>query len=166
MKLREKIRPPERFNHEQFYSPCSQRPLREPQKLDRPTFTPFNSDLPTAAFPTLDNAHPSRCDDEEGYEHEQYASTPTPFREHIRSEKKGEKEMEQDAKACLHSHPLESFENMIASNGELNPVYTRNMVILATMDRESSIDRAMADSDIDEVMADASEEEKMEVRWL
>ncbi|PYI06898.1 hypothetical protein BO78DRAFT_444801 [Aspergillus sclerotiicarbonarius CBS 121057] len=159
MRLRERIRPPERFNQEQFYSPCAQKPLRETQKPDRPEFIPFNSDLPPAAFPTLSNAHPPRREDEKEYERDRHVNNSKPLREHIQSDHNGENKLGEDAKARLQSYPPESFENLIASNGELNPVYMRNMAILATMDRESPIDGAMADSDIDDVMVDASYEE-------
>ncbi|RAK98631.1 uncharacterized protein BO80DRAFT_479524 [Aspergillus ibericus CBS 121593] len=163
MRLREKIRPPERFNQEQFSSPCPQKPLREPPTPDRPRFIPFNSNLPPAAFPTLDNATPPTRDDGQEYERGRHVSTSMPAREHTKSGHRGEKKLEEDAMACLQNHPPETFENLIASNGELNPVYMRNMAVLATMGRESPIDGAMADSDIDEVMLDASDEDKVEI---
>lgn len=52
---------------------------------------------------------------------------------------------------------MDEFENYVASNNELNPVYTSNMAIMRTVEENPYKD--MEDSDSDEVIEDMPETE-------
>ncbi|PYH98577.1 hypothetical protein BO71DRAFT_309149, partial [Aspergillus ellipticus CBS 707.79] len=168
MRLRERIRLPERFNQEQFLSPCSQRPLRETKTPGPANYVDFNPDLPPAAFPTLNDARPPPKDngdtqDHEGENHQRIGDQELP-----REETDCVVEIRRDD--CGHTDLAnmspEEIECMMASNGEHNPIYMRNMAIMAAAEDDDtlSIFRDREYSDVDEAMADSTNEEHAEWR--
>ncbi|PYH64148.1 uncharacterized protein BO88DRAFT_351474 [Aspergillus vadensis CBS 113365] len=163
MQLRNSIRPPERFNQDQFYSPCTQRSLRVPQTQDCIHSTPFDSNLPPAAFPTLDHpSPPSLRDKENGRWKGQEADLSKRSREQEKDDENTENKRVRGAATVVQTRPPASSQNCFLSNGDFNPVYRRNMTILANVGRESSIERYLMDSDMDEAMTDAPDEENIE----
>lgn len=168
MQLRSSIRPPKRFNQDQFYSPCTQKSLRAPQNQENQDCihsTQFDPNLPPAAFPTLEHPSPLSLRNKETEHWNEQEDDPS---KRPRKQEKGDEKTEDkrvgEANTGVQIRPLESGENCFLSNGDLNPVYRRNMTILANIGRESSIERYLMDSDVDEIMADAPGEENIEVR--
>ncbi|KAI2900353.1 hypothetical protein CBS76997_1142 [Aspergillus niger] len=166
MQLRSSIRPPKRFNQDQFYSPCIQKSLRAPQNQENQDCihsTQFDPNLPPAAFPTLDHSSPLslRHKETENWNEQEEDPSKRPRKQEKGDEKTEDKRVG-EANTGVQIRPLESGENCFLSNGDLNPVYRRNMTILANIGRESSIERYLMDSDVDEIMADAPGEENIE----
>ncbi|PWY77485.1 hypothetical protein BO70DRAFT_397771 [Aspergillus heteromorphus CBS 117.55] len=159
MRLRDSIRLPERFNQDQFLSPYPQKPLREPRTPRTVGYVDFNPNLPPATFPTLDKACPARqasdAQDHDGDNHSRVSGYKRPC-ERTYDNSKVQRRRGEDGKTELSS---EHIECMVASNGELNPIFMRNMAIMAAADEEPSIYRDMEDSDIDEDMVDVSNAE-------
>ncbi|KAL1856707.1 hypothetical protein Plec18170_003678 [Paecilomyces lecythidis] len=149
MRLRDRVRPPQRFESELFYQPT----LRRPATPAQPTYIDFNPNLPPAAFPTLTIPHPpekrqskfhgneQRHKDHEGdIQMDDAPGSPqrTLYR-HIDRETDDE----------LEDVPVEDVDNYLASNGPQNRVYSRNMAIMAESDHDSSTSTAMDDTDED-----------------
>lgn len=165
MQLRKSIRPPERFNQDQFYSPCTQRSLRVPQSQDCIHSTPFDPNLPPAAFPTLDHpSPPSLRDKERGHWKGQEADLSKRPRGQEKDDECTENKRVRGVDTGVQTRPPASGQNCILDNGDFNPVYRRNMTILANVGREPSIERYLMDSDMDVAMNDAPDEEDIEVR--
>ncbi|GAQ41813.1 hypothetical protein AtubIFM55763_002822 [Aspergillus tubingensis] len=163
MQLRNRIRPPERFNQDQFYSPCTQRSLRVPQNQDYIQSTQFDPNLPPAAFPTLDHlSPPSLRDKENGRWKGQEADLSKRPREQEKDGENTENKRVRGAGPGVQTRPPASSQSCFLSNGDFNPVYRKNMTILANVGRESSIERYLMDSDMDEAMTDAPDEEDIE----
>ncbi|KAI9038787.1 uncharacterized protein KD926_010243 [Aspergillus affinis] len=119
MKLRSSIRPPKRFNSEEFECPYSEVNLRRtPKSIERPPIIEFNPNLPPAAFPTLDKPRPPGSNDDK-IDNGQDSS---------------DEEMEFEDLAFTE------IENLKASNGPLNPIYLRNMALMANAGRGSHMD--------------------------
>ncbi|GKZ46894.1 hypothetical protein AbraIFM66951_010061 [Aspergillus brasiliensis] len=151
MKLRSRIHPPNRFSQDQYYSPCTQRSLRGAQNQDCIYSTQFDPNLPPAAFPTLDYPSPlSLHNKETGHRDEEDASLSSSPSEQMQADGRSENKSVGKENSGVHIRPPESGEDCIASNGDLNPVYRRNMAVFASIGRESSIERDMMDSDLDE----------------
>ncbi|GAD96561.1 hypothetical protein AOR_1_1024194 [Paecilomyces variotii No. 5] len=152
MRLRDRVRPPQRFESELFYQPTPQRSLRRPAPA-QPAYIDFNPNLPPAAFPTL--------------------TTPRPP-EKIQSQSQGNGQRDKDhegdiqmddapgsSQGTLYHHadtetddelegiPMEDVDNYLASNGPQNTVYSRNMAIMAESDNESSASTVIDDMDGD-----------------
>ncbi|KAL5364043.1 hypothetical protein BJX96DRAFT_187521 [Aspergillus floccosus] len=54
MRLRDSVRPPERYKADEFYAPFTPKSARERSSQPVPTYVDYNQNLPPAAFPTLD----------------------------------------------------------------------------------------------------------------
>jgi hypothetical protein len=160
MRLRESIRPPERFNSELFITPSPKTTLREPRRPRTPHFIDYNPNLPPAAFPTLDPADLSqlKTSQQERVGVEQNGVTKTVQRDASSSDFHGSESSDTEDKEKwenLEDISIDYLEDLIASNGELNPIYVRNMKIMATADEtSSSSDMDMEDNDPDEPMPD------------
>ncbi|PLB43552.1 hypothetical protein P170DRAFT_480522 [Aspergillus steynii IBT 23096] len=117
MRLRSSIRPPKRFNSEDYEAPFSQVSLRRPQKdIERPPIIEFNPNLPPAAFPTLDKPRVPGSND---------GNIDTP-------------QDDLDSEVDFDDITFAEIENLKASNGPLNPIYVRNMNLMANAGRPSS----------------------------
>ena len=155
MRLRETIRPPQRYDNEDFITP--QRSLRQARRQARPSSVAFNPNLPPAAFPSLERPRPGKqCDDRKSQVSLQYAgNSERPGQsqgQHQRSETENG-ENDRETRDDFEDMPMDEIENTIASNGELNPTYVKNMAMMA-----SSVDNPyedMEDSDPDEAMTDS-----------
>ncbi|RHZ43153.1 uncharacterized protein CDV56_100869 [Aspergillus thermomutatus] len=156
MRLRESIRPPERFNSELVITPSSKRTLREPRNLRTPRFIDYNPNLPPAAFPTLDPANLSqlRTGEQDPAKVEPNGVTKAVQRDSSSIDLHRSDAEDKETWEKLEDISIDYLEDLIASNGELNPIYVRNMEIMATADEESSSDMDMEDSDLDEPMTD------------
>ncbi|KAL2006422.1 hypothetical protein VTN00DRAFT_9090 [Thermoascus crustaceus] len=135
MRLRESIRPPERYASELFYQPTPQRSLRNGRNTKAANYIDFNPNHPPAAFPTLDEPRPTgspqtqkrsedqQTEDQNGDIHMRDATVPSgngarPGR--VNAETVDE----------LDDIPIDEIENYLASNGPRNPIYARNMAII------------------------------------
>lgn len=54
MRLRDSVRPPERYKAEEFSAPFTPKSTQERQGQHVPAYVDYNPNLPPAAFPTLD----------------------------------------------------------------------------------------------------------------
>lgn len=155
MRLRDSVRPPQRYNDEEFVTPGSQQPVRQAISQLRPRQVEFNQNLPAAAFPTLER---SRAGEEKHDDSNDNASIQhTGEREwpgqdsQYRSSQNEDGTTDKEMRVEFEDLPIDAIENRIASNGDLNPVYARNMAIMANPAENPYKD--MEDSDHDDVMA-------------
>lgn len=129
MKLRSTVRPPKRLYSEEYESPYSEINLRRtPKAIERPPIIEFNPNLPPAAFPTLDKPRPPGSNDDS------FDNCEDNFEE-----------------VDLEDLTFTDIENLKANNGPLNPIYVRNMELMANTGRSSShmdnLDRQDSDGD-------------------
>ncbi|KAH8426212.1 uncharacterized protein LDX57_003959 [Aspergillus melleus] len=132
MKLRSTIRPPKRLYSEEYVSTYSEVNLRRtPKSIERPPIIEFNPNLPSAAFPTLDNSRSPESNADSFDSCEDIS----------------EEEMD------FEDFTFTEIENLKASNGPLNPIYVRNMELMANAGcSPSHMDYLdMQDSDGDEI---------------
>lgn len=156
MRLRESIRPPERFNSELIITPSRKKTLRESRNPRTPRFIDYNPNLPPAAFPTLDpaNLSQSRTGEQDRAEVEQNGVAKALQRDASSIDfHEGDTE-DKETWEKLDDISIDELEDLIASNVELNPIYVKNMEIMATAETSSSSDMDMEDSDPDEPMTD------------
>lgn len=136
MRLRETIRPPERYASELFYQPTPQRSLRNGRNTTAPNYIDFNPNHPPAAFPTLDEPRPTgnpqtqkrsedqQTEDQDGDIHMCDATVPS--RNGARPGRVSVETVDE-----LDDIPIDEMENCLASNGLHNPMYANNMAIMA-----------------------------------
>lgn len=137
MKLRDSVRPPQRYDAEFVYQPVTRRGQRSSSARN---YVDYNPNLPPAAFPTLDKPRPMNNSQSQ---HVQDKKT----------DQDGDVDMDDDGD---HDHHDElphisnrDIDNYVASNGPQNPIYARNMARLEQANRESSLDSDMSDSQDD-----------------
>ncbi|KAF7164679.1 hypothetical protein CNMCM5623_009092 [Aspergillus felis] len=168
MRLRESIRPPERFNSELIITPSPKKTLREPRNPRNPRFIDYNPNLPPAAFPTHDPANLSQLrpgeQDRAGAEQNCIAKAVQLDASSI--EFHGRDTEEKETWERLEDISIDELEDLIASNGELNPIYVKNMEIMATAETSSSADMDMEDSDPDEMMTDIDGRHAESIRFI
>ncbi|RMJ26373.1 hypothetical protein PHISP_02753 [Aspergillus sp. HF37] len=156
MRLRDSIRPPQRFNHEELVTLGSQQPVRQASSQLRPRQVDFNPNLPAAAFPTLERsrAGEENRDDSNNNASVQHAGEWGRPGQDVqrRSSQNEDGTTDKEMRVEFEDLPIDAIENKIASNGDLNPVYARNMAIMANPVGNPYKD--MEDSDQDDVMAD------------
>ncbi|KAI9366979.1 hypothetical protein BJX61DRAFT_547957 [Aspergillus egyptiacus] len=168
MKLRSVVRPPKRLEEEQSYLPASKRKLRdETEEVIRPPIIEFNPNLPPAAFPTLDFGTPTPrvdtqeetndCQDGGGLQDGNERATKRASLDLLGLLMKNPgTQMEDPVTAEMEDIPMDVLENIIASNGDLNPLYVSNMARMAAAgDCASPGDLDMEDSDRDEEIQDS-----------
>ncbi|KAF7597606.1 hypothetical protein BBP40_000084 [Aspergillus hancockii] len=148
MKLRESIRPPERYESENFYSPMSRRPLRQLKPQVAPSYIDFNPNLPPAAFPTLN--YPRPAIPSTNGEDEQSSAGTSPYQPCGQSGHHGGAIANNGTRADFEVIPANQIENHMASNGNMNPVYVQNMATMAAAGT-SSTDIDMDSSETDAV---------------
>ncbi|GFF30176.1 hypothetical protein IFM46972_02846 [Aspergillus udagawae] len=168
MRLRESIRPPERFNSELIITPSPKKTLREPTNLRIPHSIDYNPNLPPAAFPTLDpaNLSQSRPGEQNRAKAEQDGVTTAVQRDASSIEFHGMDTEEKEAWEKLEDISIDELEDLIASNGELNPIYVKNMESMATAETSSSSDMDIEDSDHDEPMTDIDRRHAESIRFI
>lgn len=153
MRLRDNIHPPQRFNSELLYTPAFRGSRRKARSREPPPYIDYNPNLPPAAFPTLDILR-----EPDKYDHgniRQSLIKGELQRNGNLNGNYGSNGQDEERGVEFEDLPIDSIENDIASNGNLNPVYVRNMAIMARAGQSSSdIDLDMEDSDPDDVMAD------------
>jgi hypothetical protein len=150
MKLRETIRPPERYASDAFYHAGANRGARRRStNHPGPPIVEFDPNLPPAAFPTLSEPHSPGL---EGLRIDENA--PNIFDEVFAREREARFEASLHAFDHIlpsHDEPQNtsstSFNNFLASNGPQNPIYAENMRILASC--TEATDTSMSDSDGD-----------------
>ncbi|OGM48546.1 hypothetical protein ABOM_002391 [Aspergillus bombycis] len=168
MRLRESIRPPERYESEHFYTSLGQKSLRQHRNTNRPPYIDFNPNLPPAVFPTLDFPRPTvpetdKCTQSKGEEETNSENTPQHGREqpgHY-GEDKGSREAGDD----LEDIPIHQLESYAASNGDLNPIYAKNMATIAAADPSASNDLHYETDGIDAHDEDDSTHEIPNPKW-
>lgn len=155
MRLRESIRPPQRFDNEEFITPGSQQSLRQAGSQGRPPYVDFNPRLPPAAFPSLESpcAGEMELDSKNGqgsvqHAHDTGQSGKSQSQHHSSESENGESDKEM--RDSFEDIPMDAIENALVSNGELNPVYVKNMAIMASPVDSPYED--MEDSDLDDAM--------------
>ncbi|GIK04579.1 hypothetical protein Aspvir_008662 [Aspergillus viridinutans] len=168
MRLRERIRPPERFNSELIITPSPKKTLREPRNPRTPRFIDYNPNLPPAAFPTLDpaNLSQSRPGKQDRAKAEQNGVAKAVRRDASSIDFHGSDAEEKETWEKLEDISIDELEDLIASNGEFNPIYVRNMAIIATAETSSSSDMDMEDSDLDEPMTDIDGRHAESIRFI
>ncbi|EAW22560.1 uncharacterized protein NFIA_012490 [Aspergillus fischeri NRRL 181] len=168
MRLRESIRPPERFNSELIITPSPKKTLREPRNLRTPRFVDYNPHLPPAAFPTLEPANlaQSRTREQDRAKVEQNGVAKGLQRDASSIDFHGSNTEDKETWEKLDDISIDELEDLIASNGELNPIYVRNMAIMAAAETSSSSDLDMADSDPDEPMTDVDGRHAESIRFI
>ncbi|KAF4228750.1 hypothetical protein CNMCM6457_006736 [Aspergillus fumigatiaffinis] len=168
MRLRESIRPPERFNLELIITPSPKKTLREPKNPRTPRFIDYNPNLPPAAFPTLDpaNLSQSRTGEQDRAKVEQNGVAKAVQRDSSSIDFHGSNTEDKEKREKLEDISIDELEDLLASNGELNPIYVRNMAIMATAETSSSSDMDMEDSDPEEPMTDVDGRHAESIRFI
>lgn len=153
MRLRESIRPPQRFDSELFYQPVPQRSLREAKNPgSSPSYIDYNPNLPPAAFPTLDKPRPAGETDQKSRSQREPRQVKPDGGEHAIHSKTRDKKA--DFGVDYEDIPIDKLENYAASNGRLNPVYVKNMAVMAGLGQNSTLTGDdMDDSDPEDVKA-------------
>ncbi|KAB8256897.1 hypothetical protein BDV32DRAFT_160884 [Aspergillus pseudonomiae] len=167
MRLRESIRPPERYESEHFYTSLGQKSLRQHRNPNRPPYIDFNPNLPPAVFPTLDFPRPAvpeagKCAQSKG---EETNSGGTLQHGREQPEHYGEDKDSREAGVDLVDIPINQVENYVASNGDLNPVYVKNMATMAAADSSASDDLHNETDDIEAHDEDESAHEIPNPKW-
>ncbi|KAA8651811.1 uncharacterized protein ATNIH1004_000707 [Aspergillus tanneri] len=157
MKLRNNIRPPKRLNSEQFDSPYSQVSLRRTKNSASHSYVPYDPDLPPAAFPTLEQPRAPgqrNCDEEDNELHSETLKA-SQSQQDKWSTRLGLGQEDNDGQVDFEDIPLGQIENYIASNGDMNPVYKRNMAVMANTEQYLlPVDSDSIDSEPDGVIED------------
>ncbi|PKX94062.1 uncharacterized protein P174DRAFT_369121 [Aspergillus novofumigatus IBT 16806] len=168
MRLRESIRPPERFNSELIITPSRKKTLRESRNQRTPRFIDYNPNLPPAAFPTLDpaNRSQSRTEGQDRAKVEQDGVAKGVQHDASSIDFHGSNTEDKETWEQLEDISIDELEDLIASNGELNPIYVRNMAIMATAETSSSFEMDMEDSDPDEPMTDVDGRHAESIRFI
>ncbi|KAI9923826.1 hypothetical protein MW887_008308 [Aspergillus wentii] len=154
MRLRETVKQPDRYDSELFYRPTPNRALREAKRQRRPPYIDFDPTLPPAAFPTLDTPRVPAKTTKDGDSDERKASGMGNCEEcPSRNGHNGAGGKDTETRVDFEDVPINLIDNYVASNGDFNPVYVKNMTRIAAAEKEFSIvDGGMEDSDTDEVM--------------
>ncbi|KAE8355045.1 hypothetical protein BDV28DRAFT_155735 [Aspergillus coremiiformis] len=151
MQLRDSIRPPERYESEHFYTPLVQRSLRQHRNPTGPPCVEFDPNMPPAAFPTLNFPRPATLETDkrvqgEGEEVNTAFASNQGFDQpshHVENKKNREV-------VDLEDIPINQIDNYVASNGDLNPIYVKNMATMAA-EGLSSADNDMAHPGSDDI---------------
>ncbi|THC93821.1 hypothetical protein EYZ11_006710 [Aspergillus tanneri] len=167
MKLRNNIRPPKRLNSEQFDSPYSQVSLRRTKNSASHSYVPYDPDLPPAAFPTLEQPRAPgqrNCDEEDNELHSETLKA-SQSQQDKWSTRLGLGQEDNDGQVDFEDIPLGQIENYIASNGDMNPVYKRNMAVMANTEQYLlPVDSDSIDSEPDGVIEDNLDRRLSKVR--
>ncbi|KAL1969408.1 hypothetical protein VTN77DRAFT_8846 [Rasamsonia byssochlamydoides] len=149
MRLRESVRPPQRYDAEFVYQPTTR---RGPRSSSARNYVEYNPNLPPAAFPTLDKPRPvinSQSQQSQGR----------------KTDWDGDVDMEDDNDNDELRHiSIHDIDNYAASNGPQNPIYARNMAKLDQISRESSQDSDMSESQGDGDSNQDDNQNSIEVR--
>lgn len=163
MHLRDNINAPHRLENDDTYEESPRQSLRRSRAQPPRRYVDYNPNLPPASFPTLDEPRvPEKADTEVLEEKGQtIQSQPTPSNEDSGNHSDPDKQ-DTEARVDLKDVPNYSLEgwvlveedrhpiyvSWVASNGDYNPVYTRNMDIMAHAGNDTSLVYSdMEDSD-------------------
>ncbi|PYI32382.1 hypothetical protein BP00DRAFT_156373 [Aspergillus indologenus CBS 114.80] len=156
MRLRETIRLPNRLNEEAHTYTTPRRAPRRAIGSYQCRADTFNPNLPPAAFPTLDRPRPPQLrPDKQNHEVEDHDHRKRSYECMINGDDGDvvdDPVLETGAATRdeCEEIPVEQFDNLIASNGELNLIYVKNMAIMAGAEPESAtFEKSMEDSDTD-----------------
>lgn len=150
MRLRESIRPPKRFDAEDFYTPDSYRPHRQSAPNIRVQSVNFNPNLPPAAFPTLEWPRVREIGKNAIQNQESDAQPMEEVKQTGQNNAKQATDKESEGEVEFGHIPMDELENYVASNAELNPIYVRNMAIMEASEENPYKD--MEDSDEETVV--------------
>ncbi|KAE8333556.1 hypothetical protein BDV39DRAFT_52049 [Aspergillus sergii] len=167
MRLRDSVRPPERYESEHFYTSLGQKSLRQNRNTNRPPYTDFNPNLPPAVFPTLDFhraeiPEPDKGAQRRGGEEADNATALQHGREQAGNH--GETKDNHETRVDLEDVSISQVENYVSSNGDLNPVYIQNMATVAAVDSSSVSDDLHDETDGIDVQ-DESAHEICDPKW-
>ncbi|EIT78809.1 hypothetical protein BDV35DRAFT_79275 [Aspergillus flavus] len=167
MRLRDSVRPPERYESEHFYTSLGQKSLRQNRNTNRPPYIDFNPNLPPAVFPTLDLHRPEVPESDKGAqrrggEEADNATTPQHGREQAGNH--GETKDNNVTRVDLEDISISQVENYVSSNGDLNQVYIQNMATMAAVDSSSVSDGLHDETDGIDVH-DESAHEISDPKW-
>lgn len=134
---------PQRLEYEQLHEDSLQQKLHRSKASATPHYIDYDPSLPPAAFPTLDQPRvPQKVNGQvsgngttvQANDDEKRAPQDRGGRIHNGAGKTN-KIMEID----LSDIPNNLVENYIASNGDLNPIYVRNMDVMAKAGQDTSL---------------------------
>ncbi|KAE8380538.1 hypothetical protein BDV26DRAFT_131096 [Aspergillus bertholletiae] len=141
MRLRDSIRRPERYESEHFYTSLGQKPLRQHRNITHPPYIDFDPNLPPAAFPTLNFPRPAVPEAEKGGQRKREGDANdgnTPQHSHGQPGHHVETKNSKETGVDLEDIPIDQVKNYIASNGDLNLVYVKNMATITDADPSSA----------------------------
>lgn len=168
MRLRGVVRAPQRLEYEQFHEDNLQQTLHRSKGSAPPHYIDYDPSLPPAAFPTLDRPRvPQKANGQasghsktvQANDDEKCAPPGRDSRIHNGAGKTN-KIMGID----ISDIPSNLVENYIASNGDLNPIYVRNMDIMAKAGQDPSLAYCdMEDSESDSAIVACPRKEATKV---
>lgn len=158
MKLRGTVKVPQRLENETAYEKSPRQVRRRAKDRAPRQYIDWNPNLPPAAFPTLERPRtPQKVGDRISIQDR------TIHPDHkgghaTRSQDGGTRNGSDKTKTAgvrLSALISDSFENSVASNGDLNPIYEKNMAQMTNAGEESaSVNQDMEDSDPEHTTAD------------
>ena len=157
MRLRGPVKASQRMENEGVNEAShNQRKQHRSKSQDLSRYIDYNPNLPPAAFPTFDQP---RVPD--GHAHQaQYIQTASEGRRVLSRRSSGSRndlrKRNKVAGVDLSGIPGDVLGNCIASNGDLNPIYVKNMSIMARASQSPSsfVHREMEDSDTNDAIVD------------
>lgn len=158
MELRGTVKIPQRLEDETAYEKNPRQVRRRAKDRAPRQYIDWNPNLPPAAFPTLERPRtPQKVGDRISIQDR------TIHPDHkgghaTRSQDGGTRNGSDKTKTAgvrLSALISDSFENSVASNGDLNPIYEKNMAQMTNAGEESaSVNQDMEDSDPEHTTAD------------
>lgn len=158
MRLRGVVKVPQRLENETAYEKSPQPMLRRTKGQMPRRYIDWNPDLPPAAFPTLEQPRtPQEVDDQISIQDrainpDDEGGHVTPIRDDGIRNDSGKTKVTGVSSSALIS---DSLQSSVASSGNLNPIYEKNMVTMTNAGEESaSGNQDMDDSDPEYTIAD------------
>ncbi|KAL4915542.1 hypothetical protein BDW62DRAFT_203598 [Aspergillus aurantiobrunneus] len=160
--LRRTIRPPQRFDPDQFHLPLSRRSIRKTGNDMKSQSTEYNPNLPPAAFPTLDISRNVKINGSKAQQNGTDEDIPSEVQQGIIRRSlddlsqltDSERQTEASLIVDFEDIPMDELDDHIASNGNLNPIWLSNMSKMA-----AAIPDAHGDMDMDMDMDDSDSNE-------
>lgn len=166
MRLRGPIKASQRMENENAdESSHPQQKRHRPKSQDLSRYIDYNPNLPPAAFPTFDQP---RVPDNHARKVQPMQTAGEGGRALSRRSSGSRNDLRKRNKVAgvdLNGIPGDVLGNFIASNGDLNPIYVKNMSIMARASQSPSscVHREMEDSDTNDAMVDISGREMPKV---
>lgn len=158
MKLRGTVKVPQRLENETAYEKNPRQVRRRAKGQTPRQYIDWNPNLPPAAFPTLERPRtPQKVDDRISIQDrtihlDDKGGHATPSQDGGAS---NGSDKTKTAAVRLSALISDSFENSVASNGDLNPIYEKNKAQIINAEEESSsVNQDMDDSDSEHTTTD------------